>query len=79
MAAYIEIDKLSEDEHFALFSYQDEEGRVGQIKLDKKLSKTTLVKAAAGDEHGGLYTRASYKILEHWRNGKLPDSTCWAS
>jgi hypothetical protein len=79
MAIYIEIDKLSEDEYFAVFSYRDEEGRVGQIKLDKKLGKTTLVKAAAGDEHGGLYTRASYKILEHWRNGKLPDSTCWAS
>jgi len=50
MAVYIEIDKLSEDEHFAFFSYRDEEGCVGQIKLDKKLGKTTLVEAAAGDE-----------------------------
>jgi hypothetical protein len=33
MAVYIEIDKLSEDEHFAFFSYRDEEGCVGQIKL----------------------------------------------
>ena len=79
MATYVEIDKLSEDEYFALFSYRIEEGRVGQIKMDKKLGKTTLVEAAAGDEMGNMYTRASYKILEHWREGKLPDSTCWAS
>jgi hypothetical protein len=79
MATYIEIDKVSEDDRLAFFSYQDEKGRVGQIKLDKKLGKTILVEAAAGDEHGGLYTRASYKILEHWRKGELPDSTCWAS
>jgi hypothetical protein len=52
---------------------------VGQIKLDKKLGKTILIEAAACDEHGGLYTRASYKILGHWRKGELPDSTCWAS
>lgn len=79
MATYIEIDKISEDEYFALFSYRDENGRLGQIKLDKRLGKTTLIEAAVGDEVGGLYTRASYKILEHWRDGKLPDSTCWAS
>jgi len=79
MATYVEIDKLSEDEYFALFSYRIEGGRVGQIKMDKKLGKTTLVEAAAGDEMGNMYTRASYKILEHWRKGKLPDSTCWAS
>jgi hypothetical protein len=79
MAVFIEIDKLSEDEHFALFSYRAEEGRIGQIKLDKEFGKTTLIEAAAGDEIGNLYTRASYKILEHWRKGKLPDSTCWAS
>ena len=79
MAVYIEIDKLSEDERFAFFSYRTDEGRVGQIKLDKKLGKTILVEAAAGDERGGLYTRASYKILEHWSKGELSDSTCWAS
>jgi hypothetical protein len=79
MAVYIEIGKLSEDERFAFFSYQSEEGLVGQIKLDKKLGKTLLVETAPGDEDGGLYTRASYKILEHWCKGELPDSTCWAS
>jgi len=79
MAIYIEIDKLSEDECFAFFSYREEEGSVGQIKLDKKLGKITLVEAAAGDEHGVLFTRACYKILEHWSAGELPDSTYWAS
>ncbi|HEU0174766.1 MAG TPA: hypothetical protein VFV58_10925 [Blastocatellia bacterium] len=79
MADYIEIDKLSEDERFAFFSYQDEGGSVGQIKLDKKLGKITLVEAAASDENGGLFTRACCKILEHWSDGKLPDSTYWAS
>ena len=78
MAVYIEIDKLSEDEHFAFFSY-GEEAPVGLIKLDKKLGKTILIEAAKGDEQGGLFTRASYKILEHWLKGELPDSTCWAS
>jgi hypothetical protein len=79
MAIYVEIDKLSEDERFAFFSYRDEEGHLGQIKLDKELGKTILVAAAEGDENGVLYTRASFKLLEHWRKGKLPDSTCWAS
>lgn len=79
MAIYIEIDKLSEDEYFALFSYRDEDGCEGKVRLDKKLGKTILVEAAPSDKTGTLYTRVSYKILRCWQEGKLPDSTCWAS
>jgi len=79
MAFYIKIDKLSEDEYFAVFSYRDEDGCIGRIELDKRLGKTTLIEAAAGDKRGGLYIRACYKILEHWGKGELPDSTYWAS
>jgi hypothetical protein len=79
MAIYIEIDKLSEDEYFALFSYRDENGCEGKIRLDKKIGKTILVEAAPSDDKKGLYVRASYKILRHWRDGSLPASDCWAS
>jgi hypothetical protein len=48
--------------------------------IDKRSGETTLARAAPNEPaDGSYYGRASFKIKKLWRDGTLPDETCWAS
>jgi hypothetical protein len=79
MAFYIEIDKISENADEAIYDFSDSEARKGRLRLDKASGDVTEVVAAPGDVHGRRFQRAAVKVVRHWKEGQLPDKTCWAS
>ncbi|HKQ77756.1 MAG TPA: hypothetical protein VJ810_28930 [Blastocatellia bacterium] len=38
-----------------------------------------LIEVASGDENKRFFERAAQKIIQHWKDGDLPDDACWAS
>jgi hypothetical protein len=51
----------------------------GTFHFDKRSGHAELVTLAAGDNNQVYFARAAQKVSEHWRDGLLPDETCWAS
>ncbi len=50
----------------------------GRVKINKTTGDVDIVELAEGDK--GMYIqRAILAIIKHWKNGELPDKTCWAS
>lgn len=79
MAFYIEIDKISETGDVAIYEFSDTETGKGRLRLDKASGDVTEVVAAPGDAQGRRFQRAAVKVVRHWKEGQLPDKTCWAS
>lgn len=79
MAFYIEIDKISENVDEAIYEFSDTEAGKGRLRLDKASGDVMEVVAAPGDVHGRRFQRAAVKVVGHWKEGQLPDKTCWAS
>jgi len=79
MAFYIEIDKISETVAEAIYEFSDTEAGKGRLRLDKASGDVTEVMAAPGDDKGRRFQRAAVKVVRHWKEGQLPDKTCWAS
>lgn len=50
----------------------------GKIKIDKNNGDVHIVKLAEGD-NGSYAKRASWALINAWKNGELPDETYWAS
>jgi len=79
MAFYIEIEKVSETVYEAIYEYSDTEAGKGRLRIDKGSGEVTEVVAAPGDSKGHRFQRSSVKVRRHWKEGPLPDKTCWAS
>jgi len=79
MAFYVEIDKISETVNEAIYEFSDTEAGKGRLRLDKASGDVTEVVAAPSDVHGRRFQRAAVKVIRHWKEGKLPGKTCWAS
>ncbi len=77
MAFYILIDKISDTEREALFRFYDSAypDEVGELRLDK-VTETIEMTSPCRD---AFFSRAATKIAQHFRDGSLPESTCWAS
>jgi hypothetical protein len=73
------LHKIFESQGEAEYSYGESESTVGRLRLDKGTGEISLVQLATGDADQALFTRAAWKLEEHWEEGKLPDMTCWAS
>ncbi|KRG76312.1 hypothetical protein ABB30_09965 [Stenotrophomonas ginsengisoli] len=77
MAFYILIDKVLETESEALYRFYDtaHPDEVGELRLDKTSETIEMTKPS----REVFFNRAATKIARHFREGSLPDSTCWAS
>jgi hypothetical protein len=79
MAFYIEIDKISKTVDEAAYEFSDSGTGTGRLRLDKASGNVTEVVPAPGDSRGHRFQRAAVKVIRHWKEGPLPDKTCWAS
>jgi hypothetical protein len=80
MAIYIEIRKVSEDDASAEYVFRLEGRGEGRLRLIKSTGEVELLETLAGDSaERGFFDRAAHKLQSHWRNGELPEATCWAS
>jgi len=77
MAFYILIDKISETEAEAFYRFYDTAypDDIGELRLDKASEAIEMTKPS----RDAFFNRAAAKVARHWRDGVLPDSTCWAS
>ena len=78
MAIYIEIEKLSEDDDGAEYTFASTEGNGGTLRLNKRSGLTQLV-MSKGDPEQRLYGRAAHKVRVAWEGGTCPDRLVWAS
>lgn len=79
MAFCIEIEKISETVNETIYEFFDMATGKGRLRLDKASGEVTEVAAAPGDGQGHRFQRAAVKVLRHWKEGQLPEKTCWAS
>jgi len=77
LAFYILIDKISETEREAFFRFYDTAypDEVGELRLDKVTEAIEMTKPS----RDAFFNRAAIKVARHFRDGSLPESTCWAS
>lgn len=79
MAIYVAIWKISETDKHAVYEYGPSEDRAGQLQVEKDTGEISIIADVPGDERGVYAPCAQRKLLKHWRDGQLPDRTCWAS
>jgi len=77
MAFYILIDKISETDGDVHYRFYDTAfpSEVGELRLDKRTETVEMTKATREP----FFRRAATKIARHFRDGDLPERTCWAS
>ncbi|MDO5692888.1 MAG: hypothetical protein Q4G70_10470 [Pseudomonadota bacterium] len=77
MAFYILIDKISETEKEAFYRFHDTAypDEAGELRLDKTTHAIEMTKPT----RQAFFNRAAHKVASHFRDGKLPERTCWAS
>ncbi len=79
MAFYIRIEKVTEDNDKAGYRFIGDDNYQGSFAILKTSGELNLIEGIPGDLDGGMYRRASMKILREWRNGNLPELAEWAS
>ena len=75
MAFYININKTFEDDNAAEYQFISSPNKNGLLRINKTTGAIVFLKSIAKN----INQRAAVKILKHWHNGSLPESTCWAS
>ena len=79
MAFCIFINKVSETADEAIYEFWEEEADVGCLKLDKIAGMTFELRQISSANAEAIFTRASWKVLQHFLAGEFPEKTCWAS
>ncbi len=79
MAVYLDIQKTSEHGDVVSYLYRTTDNREGAFDINKQSGEIILKRLAAGEEDEHLFRRAAHKITKHFREGELPETTCWAS
>lgn len=79
MAVYLDIKKSAETAQIVEYTYATTDQRKGRFTIDRQSGETKLIDCADGEAEESLYQRASFKIKKAWKEGNLPDFTCWAS
>ena len=79
MAIYLDIQKTSENGDAVSYLYRTTDNREGEFQINKISGEIRLKRLAPGDEEENLFRRAAHKITKHFREGRLPETTCWAS
>lgn len=79
MAIYVLIRKLEESVDHVTYEFGPNESDVGLIRIAKETGVTEVVTEVPGGEGLSYAACASSKLRKHWREGPLPDKTCFAS
>ena len=79
MAFCILINKVSETADEAVYDFWEDETDVGCLKLDKSVGKIIELRRLRAANSEAVFTRASWKVLQHFLANEFPDKTCWAS
>jgi hypothetical protein len=74
---YILINKVSESETDAVYSFYDTAypEEKGELRLDKASETIEMTK----NSRDSFFQRAARKVILSYRDGKLPEKLCWAS
>ena len=77
MAFYILINKVSESEEEAVYSFYDSAypDDVGELVINKLTSTTKHLKGT----NERFYMRAATKVIKSFKSGELPEFLEWAS
>ena len=79
MAFYVKLEKHAEDSKSATYSFWTVPEHLGELKSDKSSGEVLLLLPVVGDEQERLFARAAMKLRREWQQGRLPESTEWAS
>jgi len=80
MAFYIDINKITENNQFADYQFISQpDKKRGKLRLNKKTGQVRLLKTVNSIPKDNISQRAAVKLIKHWREGHLPNSTCWVS
>ncbi len=79
MAIYIEIEKLKERENTVQYKFSLLNECSGILSINKDSGDVTLIEPLPNKHGENHFARAAYKVKKHWKEGNLPDKTCWAS
>ena len=79
MAFYVKIVKQTEKSASVMYSFWSVPESVGTLEIDKTSGEVTLLSPLKGDEQERVFMRAAVKLRREWQEGRLPDSTEWAS
>jgi len=79
MAFCIQINKVSETEDWVDYEFWESENDVGCLRLDRKAGKVNELLEIKAANAEAVFTRAIWKILQHFLANEFPDKTCWES
>lgn len=79
MAAYVRIQKLSEDPAVARYSFSTDDRAFGKVSFDKQSGTAKLDEGLDGDANDANFWRAAAKLRKEWQAGRMPDFTEFAS
>jgi hypothetical protein len=79
MAFYVLLLREMEDEASVIYRFGSHEDYMGALLLDKSSGAVKVIKPIPAENSEALFQRASVKLRQHWKAGKFPEKTCWAS
>lgn len=79
MATYVLLLKDIENDNSVVYKFGFHEEQLGKILLDKATGTVKEIEPLPTDNSDLLFPRAAVKIRQHWREGKFPEKSCWAS
>lgn len=78
MAIYILIRKIKEDSQIVEYAFGQREDALGVMQIQKDSGRIFILKEVP-ERSEFVSQRAGRKIHLHWKDGKFPEETCWAS
>jgi hypothetical protein len=79
MAFYVLLLKESENDLKVIYRFGPNEEKLGRLQLDKLTGEIKEIEPAPTHNSSALFPRAAAKIYRHWKEGILPEESCWAS
>lgn len=79
MGFHVLLEKESESESEVVYRFGPPELVVGKLSIRKSDGDVVELEPLPVDHAQAFFTRAVYKLLQHWQRGQFPDRTSWAS
>ncbi len=79
MAFSIHLNRLTQNDKYALYEYGSTGKNFGKIRIDKANGDIYLLKLAEDDDSEAQAKRAGFALIKHWKKNEFPESAYWAS
>jgi hypothetical protein len=79
MGLLIDIKKTHESRLEVFYAFSTSLGNAGEVSINKQTGEFYIISEPDKDVDSKLAIRVGVKLMQHWRNGQLPEQTCWAS